>query len=65
MNLQVVTGDLPELDIHDFFNGVPDSEAGHQQRGAAADAQQHHYQPLPVSEDIPQGHLVQEAHMLP
>ena len=62
---QVILGDIPELNIHDLGNGIPDAEAGHQQGSTAADAQQHHHQPLPVAEDIPNGHLVQEAHTLP
>ena len=61
VDLRVIEADLAVLVIGDVLDGVPDAEAGKQQGRAAADAQDHQEEALPVAQHVPQGDLVQEA----
>ena len=64
-DLHIILGHIPELDIHDFGNRIPDAKAGHQQCCTPANAHQHHHQPLVIAEDIANGHLIEKADMPP
>ena len=63
--LQIIGAHIPELVIHHIDNGIPEAEARHQQCRTAADSHQHHGKALAVTEDIPDGDLVEKADMLP
>ena len=65
VDLQIVLGDLAILVIDNIGDGIPQAEARHQQGGTAADADEHHQETLAVAENVPQGHLVQEAQPVP
>ena len=65
INLQIIDRDLFKLIVNHIDDGVPESEAGDQQSRTAADTHHHHGQALAVTENIPDGHLVQEADAVP
>ena len=61
----VVEGDGAVLILRHIGHGIPEAQAGHQQRQTAAHAQQHHHQPLFIAEDVAGRDLLQEAHPPP
>ena len=65
IDFQIVSGDVLILVGHDVGDGILQSEARQQQSCAAADADEHHQETLAVAENIPQGHLVEEAQFIP
>ena len=61
----IILCNIFKLIVHNIGNGIPQAKACQQQRRTAADANEHHGQPLPVAEDVSDGHLIQEADFLP
>ena len=61
----IIPGHMLKLIACHIGNGVPEAETGQQKRCTAADSHQHHGQPLPVTENIANGHLIQEADLFP
>ena len=64
-HLGVKDGYFVILVIDYRLNRIADSEAGQQKCCTAANAYYHHYHALFVSQDIPDGNLVQELNVLP
>ena len=65
LHLQIIQGYFLKLVGYDILDGVADAKACHQQRRTAANAHNHHKQPLAVAENVPQHHLIQEPQVLP